>query len=534
MNKTYNSQANYSQADLTQLSFIKPVTDTRSTLSKKYIFIYILALIASLSLGVLIYFGLICPEILKNDQNKWTLFIYKIFFYLTSFVCMWIITSLGLIYIQSSYVSDNSFVSLTLRDHKLRIILVSTLSVVSILITIYENVFKDKSKAVADINNTTKEEIVQQYYIIDNFSKLMLGIAIVLLFMLIRRFILDGTNYIMNKSNYYQKVVQNNEEISKLFLLNSVTGKDTLYKSEKWIKSVFKKLSPEGHPITIEILQYFFSKEDSQEIMILFDLHKNNKIPEDQFISVWLEIVKNKDEIKGLIDHKDILTEKLGRITMCIFLPFSIFAFMTILESGSHFTEIITIFLGCVLPLSFIFGSVLGDLFKSIIFVFLVRPFEIGDLIEFNDKKYKVEEIGLMYSTFSHNSLSVTIQNNKIMDSHVINYRLSKHIQKSYRFKYNVDVYKENYKMLQERIRSLVKSKSYTFQNQISIKDVGLLGKDMIEFSVIVFINIHSVNYEEEVDKFTIELNKIINDIDIKKNKKEEPLIQTQELVHEI
>ncbi|KAK6089884.1 hypothetical protein P3W45_001087 [Vairimorpha bombi] len=510
MNKTYNSQANYSQADLTQMSFIKPVTGSKSTLSKKYIFIYILALIASLSLGVLIYFGLICPEILKDVKNKGTLFMYKIFFYITSFVCMWIFISLGLMYIQSAYVSDNSFFELTIRDHRMRIILVSTLSVVSIIITVYENIFKDKAKVVADKDHTTKADIVQQYYIVDNFSRLMLGIAIVMLFMLIRRFILDGTNYIMNKSNYYQKVVENNDEISQLFLLNSVTGKDILYKSEKWIKSVFRKLSPEGHPITSENLNYFFSKEDSQNIMNLFDLHKNNRIPEDQFISVWLEVLRNKDEIKELIHHKDTLTEKLGRITMCIFLPFSIFAFMTILESGSHFKEIITVFLGCVLPLSFIFGSVLGDLFKSIIFVFLVRPFEIGDLIEFNDKKYKVEEIGLMYSTFSHNSLSVTIQNNKIMDSHVINYRLSKQIQKSYRFKYNVDVYKENYKLLQERIRNLVKSKSYTFQNQVSIKDVGLLGQDMIEFSVIVFVNIHSVNYEEE------------------------PLIQTEEIVHEI
>ncbi|EQB62360.1 small-conductance mechanosensitive channel protein [Vairimorpha apis BRL 01] len=186
---------------------------------------------------------------------------------------------------------------------------------------------------------------------------------------------------------------------------------------------------------------------------------------------------------------------------------------MSILGNTKHLTAIFTIITGCFFSLSFVFGPVIGDLFKSIIFIFLVKPFEVGDIIEFDGLTYVVEEPGLMYSTLKHDSLMTIVHNNKIMDKNIINYRISEFIEKNYEFRFNIYFYKNNINIIKQSIKKLLRKYSYTFEEKFFLNNIHLLDNNNIIVCIKVKAHLHSVNYEEEIDKFGIELSQLINNI---------------------
>ena len=516
MEKSLSTSKNNSIADFTQISFIDRIEqDVPKTITKKTIYLYILGLIISITISVYILIFLILDEIKNPSTMKMVFFMYELLYFTSTAISIWLLFTLAIYYIELVNVNLNTFTEIILKKMKTRIVNVTSLFVVSLIMKNFENLIIGMS-----VNSQTSSAhpvnlfIRIQDFLITNFIKMLLCFAIILLLMTVRRILLLGVEYTINRSNYYKIRAKNNQDLEVIFFINSVTGKELFYNSEKWIKNVFKKLSPKRQPLTFETLNYFFDNKDTKKIMDLFDLHKNNCIPEYQFKAVWQNVVQTKENIRTMFSHKDDIPDKLGIFTFFVFLILGIFSIFVIINKQQAFTSHVAIYFSCFLSLTFIFGGVPGELFKSIVLILFIKPFEIGDLIEFNGKKYLVKEIGLMYTTLQHKSLAVAWPNVKIAEQDIINYRITEYIEKTYTFNYNIKIYEKNFYVLREKIRILLKRKAYTFSKKVNIKNLRLLDEQNVEFQITIFVNLHSINYELEVDLFTIELNNLIKDIE--------------------
>lgn len=482
MNSTTISQSNYSIENDSHITFIEAKIPYRKNAA-----LYCLFLLTSLTISIITY-------VILNRNIKTNLNIgFIIMFVITSNASVWIMSKILILYFLK-FLDTNSFLKIIIEKKK---------NMIEILITCFISCYI--LKFIETEQNLSFK--CSEYFII---------ISICIFFILLRIIMGEGSNYLLHLNNYYKKLNEIEDDMNILFIINSaVSGQkdNNIYSSKKYIKLVFKTISPDLKPIDMHILRNFFNSSDTVTILNKFDIKKNNKIPLEQFVNVWSNIVSLKKSIKTIVEHKDNLLHKLDIIFMIILFPFGLFLIMSILGNTKHLTAIFTIITGCFFSLSFVFGPVIGDLFKSIIFIFLVKPFEVGDIIEFDGLTYVVEEPGLMYSTLKHDSLMTMFHNNKIMDKNIINYRISEFIEKNYEFRFNIYFYKNNINIIKQSIKKLLRKYSYTFEEKFFLNNIHLLDNNNIIVCIKVKAHLHSVNYEEEIDKFGIELSQLINNI---------------------
>lgn len=80
-----------------------------------------------------------------------------------------------------------------------------------------------------------------------------------------------------------------------------------------------------------------------------------------------------------------------------------------------------------ILGFSFIFGNAAKNLFESMLFIFSVHPYDVGDLVMIDDVHMFVTEFGLFSTTFQRVDGQVVVAPNSLLSSkkHIINIRRS-------------------------------------------------------------------------------------------------------------
>jgi len=72
-------------------------------------------------------------------------------------------------------------------------------------------------------------------------------------------------------------------------------------------------------------------------------------------------------------------------------------------------------FSATVLGLSFIFGNSIKNMFESMLFLFVVHPYDIGDWVEIDGNPFEVVKISLMHTSFRDNGKQPTIMPNSVL-----------------------------------------------------------------------------------------------------------------------
>ncbi|KAF9764855.1 Mechanosensitive ion channel protein 8 [Nosema granulosis] len=522
------STLTYATENDTTVYDLKDELDSANAIKKKNMILLGVGLLSAL-LSVIFHLFVMIPIVDKADQDKNLLFVYKIIFYAMNGTYIYCAVGLVFNYSYDKYGKKGSmsFISLFIESKGRNIKLAMFFMILYFFMSTYEDILFLKNVAIvsgedATLNstepidptgNTKKVPFDFKVFIIENFSHIFLGVSIVMLLLLIKAIIVEGLDYMMYWSHYFQKVIQTNKDIEVLSYVNSITGKKLSLRSDEWVRHVFRKLSPDGAPINILILESFFEPEKAEKIMKIFDQKGTGLVDEDHFVTTWLGITKDKKEIKNVIEYKNILLKKLDYVISVLFIPLMIFTFMSILGKSEHFKSYGSLVIGIILPLSFIFGSMVGDLFKSIIFVFFVRPFEVGDTIEVDNKVYKVDEIGLLFTSFTRQSLNVSISNNELMRKDIVNFRRSEIFEKKYTLELNLDAFKPQINLLRKHLSVLLEKNKKVFKKTFKLEEVKVKNNSTLEINLIVYANLHVHNLSENIDEFSVKLNQLVKTI---------------------
>lgn len=101
-----------------------------------------------------------------------------------------------------------------------------------------------------------------------------------------------------------------------------------------------------------------------------------------------------------------------------------------LLLTGLASTKVLVVIASPLLAATFIFGETCKNLFEGIIFVFVVRPFNVGDTCEIGggDKLLRVKGIGVWETTFSepNSSVEVIYPNSVLARQKVANHKILK------------------------------------------------------------------------------------------------------------
>ncbi|KRH94024.1 Small Conductance Mechanosensitive Ion Channel (MscS) Family [Pseudoloma neurophilia] len=283
---------------------------------------------------------------------------------------------------------------------------------------------------------------------------------------------------------------------------------------------------------------YFLTPEDffnlfhSTEMFNLFDFDKNKKVTKHEFIKRYIYLYEEREKLKRALKGNLQNMFKIQVLITSLFIPFIIFILLAMTGQLTSITESFTIAGLVVFPFSFAFKSVIEELFESVIFVFFIKPFDIGDIFfaqqqtagkntildtdEANlfAEKYEVVNIGILYSDFFLNGRFITLKNTSFNKFMIFNLRKSEFITHTYKLEFNKDKFLEKEEefigKLDDHFSDLPTS-SYKLSNY-SIKNQSI--RMFLETKrVIPYQEIDTI--EERHDNFIIYLNELTKEIDL-------------------
>ncbi|KAF7725863.1 hypothetical protein EC973_009195 [Apophysomyces ossiformis] len=147
-----------------------------------------------------------------------------------------------------------------------------------------------------------------------------------------------------------------------------------------------------------DFVPYFKSREEAAKAFSVFDKDKNGDLTRREFRDTVVMIYRER---KALAQSMRDTSQALGKIDM-ILLIITVIAVVFISLAVFH----VNIWLSLVplgsflLALTFVFGSSAETAFRSILFLFVTHPYDVGDYVIIDDQYLLVHNLGIMGTVF--------------------------------------------------------------------------------------------------------------------------------------
>ncbi|KAL0266005.1 UNVERIFIED_CONTAM: hypothetical protein PYX00_011722 [Menopon gallinae] len=311
------------------------------------------------------------------------------------------------------------------------------------------------------------------------------SIALILLFLLLGR---ASTLFVVHRTYYMHfkaRIAQNECRMNALRTINTASSKEMDPNIKKWAADMFRIISKGKLGIVFEDFRVWFGP-DAENAFALFDVDSDDQITEEEFVQAYTEVFKEKQHIENALNMRD---ESLLRIKVIMYVFFLIslgFAIAWLWDIPTDVGTSVTGMVAFLLPMNFIFGSVLSEMFESLIFSLFIRPFDIGDLITVDGKVYKVINFGLLYSRLELNGKIITVPNFIIRKTFVANLMLSKYTEETYILKLDYNSCRDKLDALKERITSFLVLNKKIYSEEFDVFDLEFYGYDVVQLKIVI------------------------------------------------
>jgi small-conductance mechanosensitive channel len=179
--------------------------------------------------------------------------------------------------------------------------------------------------------------------------------------------------------------------------------------------------------LSIRHLRTVFSSNANlaEEALQLLDKNGDGCVDKAEFLSSFADMAARRQDLLRTIADYESMAAVLDRALT--FVRHLIMFFVILFVFGSHVMANAGLVLSFFVALSIAFGSTLQAFFEGIIFVFAVRPYDVGDRIFVRDESgaeqnYVVYKITLLMTEFRRaDGITVTVSNRKLRDMVIVN-----------------------------------------------------------------------------------------------------------------
>jgi Mechanosensitive ion channel len=320
-------------------------------------------------------------------------------------------------------------------------------------------------------------------------------------------------NYNVYIQNFYDRVKQNTEKINLLRLLNDIVGAPYTDDIKAVCKSLIEKIGNENSQITFSGLCKFMSAGHARKILNFCDSVGDMIINYDELVYFYKNTLSEQKYLSEGLGQKNTTVKSLAFVLNFLFLPMAFYICITTIFSDG--TEKSGFFiLSAIASGGFAFSDSIKTFLGAVTFVFLLRDFEVGDIIVIKDKVYQVSQVNLITTILTEDNVHVTFDNSKFLGAEVKNLRLTKSKVKSYKFQFKIDEFEELKDRFIENVNAYIKNHLTVFKNKkAQYNGYQIANKTAINVSLEVEFNylyqeIPKVLKREE--KFALDLNRIL------------------------
>lgn len=254
---------------------------------------------------------------------------------------------------------------------------------------------------------------------------------------------------------------------------------DTSAQAETLAETLFYKLN-QGRPFlqVHDFFPYFESKSKAKAAFRLFDRNDDGDVSLDEIKAKLVEYSQEKTHLKkSMMEMKDVVGSLhwlMGSIFFFICIIIIAYIFKT--NVYTYFTAAATF----LIPLAFIFGNSVRELFESVVSIFVKNYYDVGDTIMVEKEVFMVKSISITTTVLERRDGKCVYTPNSLLNSKMIeNIRRSGFMSEDIEIKLGLETSQEELDQLQSRMMDFLESdpKHYSPTFTVVIRDVLLAEK---------------------------------------------------------
>ncbi|RPA91946.1 hypothetical protein L873DRAFT_1711929 [Choiromyces venosus 120613-1] len=259
-------------------------------------------------------------------------------------------------------------------------------------------------------------------------------------------------------------------------------------------------------------------EEQALECFSSLDRDDNGDVSLDEMMMHVIHMHSERHDVARSMQDVDNAIRALDSVLSFMVLVIVILVFVVAQQSsvGTTIAGAGTV----LISLSFVFAITAQEILGSCIFLFVKHPFDVGDRVDIDDRRFQVEHISLLYSVFKRveNNKVTQVPNNVLNTKWVENISRSKYMQEFVKIGVNYDTSLEDIQKLREELLIFVRENSRDFQQELEVEVIGINELDKLEIKVEIK---HKSNWSNEAltcqrrNKFFCALVKILKKIPI-------------------
>ncbi|KAI6679707.1 hypothetical protein NL676_033588 [Syzygium grande] len=280
--------------------------------------------------------------------------------------------------------------------------------------------------------------------------------------------------------------------------------------------AIFKNVAKsESKFIEEDDLLCFLKKEHVEKFISLFPGRKIQK----SFLKKWLVDVyrERKSLTRALKDAKTAI-EELNNLASAALLVVVIILWL--LLTGLLTTQMLIFISSQLLLFVFIFGDSAKDLFRAIVFVFVMHPFDVSDHCVVDGDEMEVDEMNILTTVFlKNNGEKISYPNSVLASKPLSNFNRSPNMSESVEFMVDFSISVESLEALKDKIKTYLDSKPKHWHPDPSIVVKEIVDADHLKVALHVT---HAMNFQHAKERtgrrsdLVLELKKILEQLRLK------------------
>lgn len=333
--------------------------------------------------------------------------------------------------------------------------------------------------------------------LVTNFSDKIFEIFVkIVLAFLLRDLITYALNFNVHYKYYHKRIERNTEKITILRLMNDAinagyTGDiDVISTRLVQVLTMGRAVPNDGTSplVTLTDLQKFFG--EATALKIFEYCNREGEIGEEEIKGFYVSTLVEQASIVKSIEQHNSTVENFRSILNILVFTIACYLFMEVIPgTTSSLLGNSTFLMGLIFSTNYTFSDSIKAFANNLCFVFLIRPYEVGDIIYSSDSLYKVKEVNLMSTLLYDGCKYMIVPNQRMAGDAIKNLRINRVFDVEYKCQFPVDSFETRSKALLDHINDYIKKKSSEFHRYPFYKGSPVTNNGMIETTLVIKFN---------------------------------------------
>ncbi|XP_019057406.1 PREDICTED: mechanosensitive ion channel protein 8-like [Tarenaya hassleriana] len=284
-------------------------------------------------------------------------------------------------------------------------------------------------------------------------------------------------------------------------------------------RKIYKNVARSGlKHIYLDDLMRFLREDEAVKTMSLFEGASETRRISKSALKNWLVNAFRERRALALTlnDTKTAVNKLHQMVNILAIIAISVICLILLEIASSRFLLFLS---SQVVVLTFIFGNTVKTIFESIIFLFIVHPYDVGDRCEIDGIQMVVEEMNILTTLFlRYDNLKILYPNSVLWQRAISNYYRSPDMGDSIEFCVHIATPAEKIAAIRQRISNYIDNNPEHWypSAKIVVKDV----EDLKTVRIAIW-PCHKINHQDMGERWTRrqvlveELIKIVVELDI-------------------